>query len=204
MLLARAESYLEIGCTAEGPHMENYEILEQIGKGAFGSALLVRHKVENRKWGNPHRFIICCVLYLYFIIFTPLLQSGLTLPTSGCCRYVLKRIRLARQTNRTRRSAHQEVALFSQSGFSSFIVIFCSCLFIFALFSLAKNWKSFFSSMWKDSNLTIQTHIEKSSFLFNVRLYLDFNFTFEVLTPLLLSGHVIIHSGTQLVSEVCF
>lgn len=119
-------------------HMEQYEVLEQIGKGAFGSALLVRHKHEKKKW----EWIPVCLITSYCLngimwFMFSWWTNPFVLLFFGILRYVLKKIRLARQTDRSRRSAHQEVGilsprwphlfLMSYVGISSLSIVFFKC-----------------------------------------------------------------------------
>lgn len=95
--------------------MDHYDIMEQIGRGAFGAAILVHHRQEKKKYQSVSwvfffsllviKLVTLGVLSFYFKI------NGFSF-VSGNVRYVLKKIRLARQTERCRRAAHQEVLFF--------------------------------------------------------------------------------------------
>jgi NIMA (never in mitosis gene a)-related kinase len=82
--------------------MDQYEVMEQIGRGAFGAAILVNHKIEKKKYDAS-----CLILLVRSV-------APLRCLVDSCLvcnrRYVLKKIRLARQTERCRKSAHQEVS----------------------------------------------------------------------------------------------
>jgi NIMA (never in mitosis gene a)-related kinase 1/4/5 len=88
--------------------MDQYEVMERIGRGAFGAAILVNHKTEKKKYDA--RLQVVSILVESVCPLRCLADSCM-----ACnCRYVLKKIRLARQTERCRKSAHQEVSQYRE------------------------------------------------------------------------------------------
>ncbi|KAJ9543764.1 hypothetical protein OSB04_023471 [Centaurea solstitialis] len=71
--------------------MEDYEVIEQIGRGAFGAAFLVLHKIEKKS--------------IFRVLNASLIWEFL---------YVMKKIRLNKQTEKFKRTAHQEMDLIAR------------------------------------------------------------------------------------------
>lgn len=110
--------------------MDQYEIMEQIGRGAFGAAILVHHKAEKKKYG-----LYACVYIVFEHEYVYIMNFRLFFFLEF--RYVLKKIRLARQTERCRRSAHQEVGLISCS-LHGYCALFVSQSILFFYIDVAK------------------------------------------------------------------
>eukprot|EP00976_Prorocentrum_cordatum_P066753 1178438-Prorocentrum_minimum.AAC.2 len=76
-------------------HLDKYEVKEQVGKGSFGCAFLVIHKETNVN--SARRFVLSsCSVLSYF---------------ADAHMYVMKRVRLARQTDAQRKASFREMEL---------------------------------------------------------------------------------------------
>ncbi|KAJ6934636.1 serine/threonine-protein kinase Nek6-like [Populus alba x Populus x berolinensis] len=74
--------------------MDDYGVIEQIGRGTFGAAFLVLHKFENKSFSVK--------------------TEELDVTVDALRGYVLKKIRLAKQTEKFKQTAYQEMNLISK------------------------------------------------------------------------------------------